>query len=783
MSDLSEQDVRDRLITPALEKSGWSADMRRAEYSYRKDYQFTDGRIDVREGKVARQKGKRVDYLLFKDSSHAIAVVEAKDANHEVDDGLQQAKDYANDLDLKFAYASNGKGFVEYDFFTGLTRNYNIDDFPTLDNLVERYRQESDMSDDVAKALDTPFYYDPDDGKEPRYYQRIAVDRIVEAAAKGRKRMLLVMATGTGKTFTAFQIVHRLRQASIAKKVLYLVDRNILADQTLAQDFKSLKNVSVKVEQHNLDPAYEVYFALYPQLVEPGKEYYKDFAPDFFDLIIVDECHRSSVDENKNYHKILDYFSPAIQIGMTATPKETADKSNISYFGEPIYTYSLKDGIEDGYLAPYEVIKVDINKDINGYRPEEGKTDVEGDVIEDRIYKRNDFDKNIIIDERTQIVANRITEYLKATNRYARTIVFCVDQEHAGRMRKALANVNADMMRENPDYVVRITAGDQAGKNKLDDFVDKNTIYPVIATTSQLLSTGVDTKTVKLIVIDKVINSMTEFKQIIGRGTRLVVGKNVPKDKQKAYFTIMDFRDATNHFADPDFDGEPEQAVEWKEGESADKMVSEMKVAPLQQKKEMLAGKAEPEKERKVHVNGVDVKIVDENVEYYNPVSGKLINEKMDDFVRRYLLKSYSSKNDFVTAWQNEPVKKDILNKLFSGGNMFNGLIEKYGNDYDIFDILLKVGYDMPLIDKQVRIDKVTASSIYRSTNGEQRLIIDELLNSYKASGVTELEDINLLSTKKFEDNFGGMVKIAKLFGGINGYWNVIATIKRLLYS
>ena len=776
---LTEEDTKNRYVTPALQKVGWDAK------SYRMEYRYTDGKIEVREGQTIRGKAKKVDYLLYGSSAQPIAVIEAKDTQHQLADGLQQGIDYATDLNVPFVYATNGTGFYEHDLITGAERELELDDFPTPDELKQRYYQENKLTESQIEVMNQPFYFSSDYNRIPRYYQQVAVNKTVEAIAGGQKRVLLVMATGTGKTFTAFQIVHRLKRAGLVKRVLYLADRNILIDQTLSQDFKPFEKVAVKVEDRRFDSAYEIYFSLYQQASDKDNEYYRQLAPDFFDLIIVDECHRSSARDDSNWHAILEYFGSAAQIGMTATPKETMDVSNIGYFGEPIYTYSLKQGIEDGYLAPYEVVRVSINKDVEGYRPEAGKLDVEGMEIDDREYTMTDFDKNIVIDERTKLVAERITEFLKTTDRMARTIVFCVDTEHALRMRNALAQANQDMVRQNPDYVVRITGNDKLGMNKLDDFVDKNTKYPVIATTSMLLSTGVDTKTVKLIVLEKSIGSMTEFKQIIGRGTRLAL------DKGKSFFTIMDFRQNAKKFADDNFDGVAEMIRDVDGNGDITAASSDTVAAQLDRKYDTggvtQAVVAEGAIDsivvhRKVRINGVDVKIIDDHVEYFGP-DGKLITENAEDFSRRHLLAVYPSKDDFLHLWFGNRQKADVMAKLAEAGVMVPHLWQEYGYNHDIFDILLKVGYGMELIVDTDRVNKVKNSDFYHQLADNQRQIVDALLQTYAESGIIEMQNRKLLATQRFKQLGGGANVILRNLGGVTGYNSVMDNIERLLYS
>ena len=552
--DLSEEDIKNRFITPALERSGWSKEQMRMEFPMRENIPFTDGKVIIKGKTAKRGTRKSADYLLYHHNNFPIAIVEAKDMNHDVAHGIQQAIDYARILDVPFAYSSNGTGFVEHNMRTGEERELSIDAFPTAEQLWAIYKNDNAITETVEKVIKEPYFYREGIHK-PRYYQRIAINRTVEAVAKGQKRILLVMATGTGKTCTAFQIIHRLysaRESTGIKKILYLADRNILIDQTIQQDFAPFKDKGVltKVQKGVLDSSYDIFMSLYHQLSgDDDMEVFRQFKPEFFDLVIVDECHRGSAKDNSRWRKILDYFGSAIHIGMTATPKETEDVSNSHYFGEPIYTYSLKQGIDDGFLAPYRVLRFGIDKDLEGYIPEQGKIDVYGQEIEQKVYTSKDFDRKLVIDQRTETVAKRITEYLKQNDRYAKTIVFCVDEDHALRMRQALINENKDLVAINDKYIMRITGSDQLGKQQLDNFIDNNCKYPTIVTTSELLSTGVDTKMVKVIVLDCVINSMTKFKQIVGRGTRLVWNRD------KRYFTIMDFRKATllfTHFQNRD---------------------------------------------------------------------------------------------------------------------------------------------------------------------------------------------------------------------------------------
>ena len=767
--ELTEEDIKLKYITPALQNAEWDI-----KNQIRCEYYYTAGKINVRENVAQRGKGKKVDYLLSYKSNLPLAIVEAKDNKVPVSHGIQQGMDYAYDLDIPFAYSSNGDAFFEHDMITGEERELKLEEFPTPKQLWNRYLKEKDITPEEEKIITEPYQY-IDINKTPRYYQRIAINKTVEAIAKGQKRLLLVMATGTGKTFTAFQIIHRLHKSGKMKKVLYLADRNVLIDQTMQNDFKPFQRVMTKIEHRNMDSSYEIYMSLYHQLRSSEEEIYKQFKPDFFDLIIVDECHRSSAKDDSNWHEILTYFSSATQIGMTATPKETVDISNITYFGEPVYTYSLKQGIEDGFLAPYKVIKVSLDKDLEGYRPEKGKLDEDGYEVEDKEYTLHDFDRKIVIDERTRVVAKRITEYLKSTDRMLRTIVFCVDTEHALRMRNAIAEENKDMMQVNPNYVVRITSNDVVGKSKLDDFIDSNTIYPVIATTSKLLSTGVDTKTVKLIVLDEEIQSMTEFKQIIGRGTRLLPNKG------KEFFTIMDFRNNTEKFADPSFNGPAEVVLNVDGGNATDiKTAHDFGVDnPVIQIP--ISGEVEEGVSKKIYIKDVPVTILNETVKYYD-ADGKLITESIVEYSGKNLKRLYEKYDDFEQEWYRADSKKDFLDHLYGEGVMVDAIYEKANDNIDIFDILANMTYGKEVMSKDERIEKVQNSDFLKNYNDSQKSVIDELLNTYKNKDVIELENIKLLEVKNF-NKFGGLVPIINLFGGKNKYLNVISNIERALYS
>ena len=767
--ELTEEDIKLKYITPALQAADWDI-----KNQIRCEYYYTAGKINVRENVAQRGKGKKVDYLLSYKSNLPIAIVEAKDNKVPIAHGIQQGIDYAYDLDIPFAYSSNGDGFFEHDMITGEERELKLEEFPTPKQLWERYLKEKEINPEQESLITEPYYF-MDINKTPRYYQRIAINKTIEAISKGQKRILLVMATGTGKTFTAFQIIHRLHKSGKMKKILYLADRNVLIDQTMQNDFKPFQKVMTKIEHRNMDSSYEIYMSLYHQLRSNEEEVYKQFKPDFFDLIIVDECHRSSAKDDSNWHEILTYFSGATQIGMTATPKETVDVSNITYFGEPIYTYSLKQGIEDGFLAPYKVVRVSLDRDLEGYRPERGKLDEDGYEVEDKEYTMHDFDRTIVIDERTKVVAKRIAEYMKSTDRMARAIVFCVDTEHALRMRNALAEENRDLMQLNPNYVVRITSNDVVGKAKLDDFIDSNTIYPVIATTSKLLSTGVDTKTVKLIVLDVEIQSMTEFKQIIGRGTRLLPNKG------KEYFTIMDFRNNSEKFADPNFNGPAEVVLDVDGGNGQEPKTGKDFGITDTTIKPPISGDIEDGQSKKVYINNVPVSIINETVKYYD-ADGKLITESIVEYSGRNLKRVYERYEDFEQEWYRADSKKDFLNHLFNEGVMIDALYDKANDNIDIFDILSNMAYGVEVVSKEDRIEKVKNSNLINEYNDSQKSVINELLETYKNQDVLELENIRTLEVKNF-NKFGGLVPIVNLFGGKDKYLNVISNIEKALYS
>ena len=759
-SILSEEDIKFRFITPAIENAGWD------KTHIRMEFPFTDGQMKIKGNKAVRGARKRADYLLYHQGNIPLAIVEAKDNNHAVGDGMQQAIRYAEILDVPYVYSSNGDGFLEHDMLRGKETEMALNEFPSPDDLWQRYVADKGIDGVVEDIITEPYYFDTQTKKEPRYYQRIAINRTIEAVAKGQKRLLLVMATGTGKTFTAFQIAHRLWKSKTKKKILYLADRNILIDQTMIQDFKPFEEVMTKIKNRRMDSSYEVFFALYQQLVDDNSEKnpYEEFSPDFFDLIIVDECHRGSAKADSQWRQILEYFDSATQIGMTATPKETKHVSNISYFGEPLYTYSLKQGIKDGFLAPYKVIKILTDIDADGYRPEKGKKDIYGQEIEDRLYNRKDFDREIIIDDRTQLVAKKVTEYLKKTNRFDKTIVFCVDIDHAERMRQALVNENQDLVAENSKYVMRITGDDKEGKAQLDYFIDANERYPVIATTSQLLSTGVDVKTCKLIVLDKNIESMTEFKQIVGRGTRL------REDLGKTFFTIMDFRGNTRQFADPEFDGLPEYVYEGP----GDKPI------PLPTFSDDEPVITDPVK--KYRVNDVPVKVILEQNQCYDS-EGNLITENFFGFTKRNILREYANLAEFTNVWTSAQKKEAIIDELYEHNIFIDELREAAGNDeIDDFDLICHIAFDKKPLTRAERANNVKKRDYLNKYEGIARKVLEGLLDKYASTGITDLEDLTVLQNDPFRQ-YGSPLKIAKSFGGKQNLLDAMHNLQVELYA
>ena len=807
---LSERDICTKFITPALVQAGWDI-----QTQIREEVTFTAGRIIVRGRLHTRGKKRRADYLLSFQKNQPIAVIEAKDNKHSLGDGMQQALAYSDALDVPFVFSSNGDGFLFHDRsgLGGQTETtLTLAEFPSPNALWERYCQYKGIQPDARPVVEQP-YYDDGSGRSPRYYQRIAINRTVEAVARGQDRILLVMATGTGKTFTAFQIIWRLWKSKQKKRILFLADRNILVDQTKNNDFKPFGKAMTKVTNRTVDASYEIYLSLYQAVTgsEEEQNIYKQFSPDFFDLIVIDECHRGSAAKDSAWRKILDYFSAATHIGLTATPKETKEVSNIDYFGAPLYTYSLKQGIEDGYLAPYKVVRVDMDKDLQGWRPSKGQRDKLGQEIEDRIYNQKDFDKQLVLEKRTQRVAAKITELLESTDPYQKTIVFCEDIDHAERMRQALVNLNPKRVAENRKYIMRITGDEQEGKAELDNFINPEERYPVIATTSKLMTTGVDAQTCKLIVLDQRIQSMTEFKQIIGRGTR------INDDYHKHWFTILDFKKATELFADPDFDGEPIKIYKPKKpdptnsdesstGDDAQDDQSKANDTDLaddengvqegsgeyatkkgQWNNDDAGGfntRAEPESRRKYVVDDVEVSVVAERVQYLG-ADGKLITESLRDYTRKQVKAQYATLNDFLRHWQQAQRKQAILDELAEQGIFWEELTAELGKAWgaepDPFDVICHIAFDRPPLTRRERAEQVKKRDIFTRYEGQAREVLESLVEKYADAGIAPIEDPKVLTLAPFSQ-IGAPMELVQAFGGKPGYDQAVSELENALY-
>ncbi len=802
---LTERDICTKFILPAVKRAGWDEMVQVREEVY-----FTKGRIIVRGKLVTRGKAKKADFVLYYKPNIPIALIEAKDNTHSVGHGIQQGLDYAATLDIPFVFSSNGDGFVFHDR-TGqsvpIEANLGLDAFPSPADLWARYRAWKDL-DAEAEQIVLQDYFDDGSGKAPRYYQVNAVNAAIEAIAKGRDRVLLVMATGTGKTYTAFQIIWRLWKAGRKKRILFLADRNVLIDQTMVNDFRPFGAAMAKLStnaktierqdgttvdltlaidnKRRIDTAFEIYLGLYQAITGPEdrQKLYREFSPGFFDLIVIDECHRGSAAADSAWREILDHFSAATQIGLTATPKETEYVSNTDYFGEPVFTYSLKQGISDGFLAPYKVIKVHIDRDVEGYRPELGQLDRDGNEVEDRIYNAKDFDRHIVLDDRTVLTANKITEFLKESgDRFQKTIVFCVDEEHAARMRQALVNANADLVAENARYVMRITGSDKEGQDQLGNFIDPESPYPVLVTTSRLLSTGVDAQTCRLIVLDRAVGSMTEFKQIVGRGTR------VHEDTKKFYFTLIDFRGATSHFADPDFDGDPVQIYEpgkgdpitppdgFQEGEQAtyqpppDETIVDQPGLPLPHGDPI----------RKIYVDGVGARILAERVEYLDE-NGKLVTESLRDFTKTALKKRFASLDDFLKRWKSAERKQAIIEELEAEGLALDAVADELGKNLDPFDLICHVAFDKKPLTRRERAENVKKRDVFTKYGPQARAVLDALLEKYRDEGVLNLDDANVLKVTPFTA-MGSVVQLIKAFGGKEGFEKAVHEMQDALYQ
>ena len=781
---MSEEDIKNTFISPAIRAKGWKDG---ADILY--EYSFTDGRVEVHGRRTRRKPQKFADYLLHYNSNNPIAIVEAKDNNHSVGAGMQQAINYAEILDVPFVYSSNGDGFVEFDRLTGKERNLRLEEFPTKDELWTRYKAATNLSEEQETLINEPYYFTMG-SKEPRYYQRIAINRTVDAVSSGKNRIMFVLATGTGKTFTAFQIIHRLMKSGLKKRVLFLADRNILVDQTMLNDFKPFGNKMIKIDADLLNSpeklnSYEVYLGLYQQLTgDDGTEtHYQKFGKDFFDLIVIDEAHRGSAKEDSNWRTILDYFSSATHIGMTATPKEDNVTSNAKYFGVPIYTYSLKQGIEDGFLAPYKVIRVNLDVDVTGYRPEKNKVDANGYEVPDRIFNKIDFDKNMVIDDRTQKVAKYVSDILKDTNsRFDKSIFFCIDIEHASRMRQALVNENNDMILKDSRYVMKITGDDAEGKAQLDNFIDPKSKYPTLVTTSKLLTTGVDAKTCKYIVLDSNIGSMTEFKQIIGRGTRLDPANH------KEYFTIIDFRGVTDLFADPEFDGEPINVDDGDNdgGGKGPKTPGYPPVGPdlIDPDDDDDDGGDKIKEPKKYYINDREVKIINDVVQIIDE-NGKLVTESLTDYTKKNILGQYATLDEFIAAWSSSEKKQVIVDELEKNGVYLEEIrkIEKISADeIDDFDLLLKLAYGQKPLTKAERVNNVKKRGYLYKYSEEARAVLEVLLERYMNMGLKQVEEISILKLPEF-NKFGGAVNIIRIFGDKQKYKDAVKELENEIFS
>lgn len=776
---LTETDIRSKFITPALVGGGkWDLMTQIREEAY-----FTKGRVIVRGKTVKRGEAKKADYLLLYKPNLPIAVIEAKDNTHAVGAGMQQALEYAEILDVPFAYSSNGDAFLEHDRTEAggtVTREIPLDQFPSPAELWARYRKAKGYSD-KQEAITTQDYFEDGSQKAPRYYQHIAINRTVEAIAQGVNRILLVMATGTGKTYTAFQIIWRLWKSGTKKRILFLVDRNILADQTKINDFKPFGKAMTKITNRTVDKSFEIYLCLYQAVTgtEQEQNIYKQFTPDFFDLVIVDECHRGSAADDAAWRKVLEYFSSATQIGLTATPKETKDVSNIEYFGDPIYTYSLRQGISDGFLAPYKVIRIGLDKDLDGWRPTVGQTDKYGLPIEDREYNDRDFDRTLILEKRTETVAAKVSQFLRATNRFSKTIIFCENVDHAERMRQALVNANPDLAAANSKYVMRITGDNDEGKAQLDNFIDPESIYPVIACTSRLMSTGVDAQTCHLIVLDRRIQSMTEFKQIIGRGTR------INEDYNKFFFTIMDFKRATSLFADPDFDGDPVQIYEPREGDPILPPEEGSEPGTVKDPPRVITDPDPPLPPRlppvKYYVDNVPVTVATERVQYLDE-HGQLITESLTDYTRRNLRSAYATLDEFLNVWNKGERKQAVLEELAAKGIFLDELAELVGRQYDPFDLVCHIAFDRPPLTRRERADRVKKKDIFAKYEAKTRAVLNALLDKYADAGITSVESMEILKVDPLS-RFGTPVEIVNLFGGRPAYQAAIRELETALYQ
>ena len=790
---LSERDICTKFITPALERAGWDT-----QFQILEEVSFTNGKIYVRGKITARGTRKRADYILYYKPNIPIAIIEAKDNNHSVRAGIQQGLDYAQILDIPCVFSSNGDGFLFHDRTAtdgNIETEISLDEFPSPEQLWQKYKKYKGIETSEAEKIISQDYFFDGTNRKPRYYQQIAVNRTVEAIANGQNRILLVMATGTGKTYTAFQIIHRLWKSGAKKRILFLADRNALIDQTRRGDFKHFKDKMTVVKHRQIDKSFEIYLALYQGLsgADENANVYKQFSRDFFDLIVIDECHRGSAKDDSNWREILNYFQNATHIGLTATPKETNEASNSEYFGDSVYTYSLKQGIDDGFLAPYRVVRIALNVDAEGWRPDQGKTDKEGKEIEDRIYDRKDFDKNLVIEERTDTVAKKLTEFLKGYDRFAKTIVFCVDIDHAERMRTALAKHNPDLVAENYKYIMQITGDNDEGKRELDNFINPEEKYPVIATTSELMTTGVDAQTCKVIVLDSNINSMTKFKQIIGRGTR------INEEYGKLYFTILDFRNATDLFADPQFDGDPIRikpvtedndlsGIVDEEEENTEPIIDtetgeEIEIAPpvIRYLEQDIPLSTVREPRQKVYVNGVDVSILISRELHFDQ-HGKPITTSLKDHTKEIIKEQFASLDDFLNKWKGSDRKEAIIAELVEQGVMVEALYEAVNKEVDLFDLICHVAYDQPPLTRKERANNVKKRNYFTKYGDQARKVLEALLDKYADQGIENIENIQILTVPPINE-FGSVTEIIKVFGNKAAYEKAVKELENELYQ
>lgn len=790
---LSERDICTKFITPAVEKAGWDKQLQILE-----EVSFTDGKIYVRGKITARGTRKRADYILYYKPNIPIAIIEAKDNNHSVRAGIQQGLDYAQILDIPCVFSSNGDGFLFHDRTAtdgNIETEISLDDFPTPEQLWQKYKKYKGIETPEAERIVSQDYYFDGTNRKPRYYQQIAVNRTVEAIANGQNRILLVMATGTGKTYTAFQIIHRLWKSGAKKRILFLADRNALIDQTRRGDFKHFKDKMTVVKHRQIDKSFEIYLALYQGLsgTDEAANVYKQFSRDFFDLIVIDECHRGSAKDDSSWREILNYFQNATHIGLTATPKETYEASNSEYFGDPVYTYSLRQGIDDGFLAPYRVVRVALNVDTEGWRPPQGFTDKNGNLVEDRIYNRTDFDKNIVVEERRVVVAKKISEFLKGTGRHSKTIAFCCDIEHAEGMRQALVNENKDLVAENYKYIMQITGDNDEGKRELDNFINPEEKYPVIATTSELMTTGVDAQTCKVIVLDSNINSMTKFKQIIGRGTR------INEEYGKLYFTILDFRNATDLFADPQFDGDPIRikpvaeetdlgGIVDEEEQNTDPIIDietgeKIEIIPpeIRYPETELPPQTVNEPREKVYVNGIDVSVLISRELHFDQ-HGRPITTSLKDHTKEIIKEQFASLDDFLNKWKGSDRKEAIIAELIEQGVMVEALYEAVDKQVDLFDLICHVAYDQAPMTRKERASNVKKRNYFTKYGDQARNVLEALLDKYADQGIENIENIQILTVPPINE-FGSVTEIIKAFGSREEYEKAIKELENELYK